>query len=126
MWQWLLSILLVIHGLIHLLGVVAYWQLATLEGLRYPSTLLGGWLAAPTPLVRVLGVLWLAGAIGFAAAAAGQVVGQAWWLPLLVGMALLSLILCALAWPDAWAGAVINVMLLAAVLGLRLLSPAAA
>jgi hypothetical protein len=126
MWQWVIGVVLLLHGLIHLMGVAVYWRLAELEGLRYPAALLGGALAAPPAAVQALGGLWLAATVGFAAAAAGLLLGQAWWPALLVGTAGLSLALGALAWPDAWAGVVINALILAAMLGARFLTPAPA
>ena len=38
----LAAILLILHGLIHLIGTVVYTKLGTVKGLSYKTTLLGG------------------------------------------------------------------------------------
>jgi len=48
------SLVFTVRGPIHLMGFVVYWRLATLERISYPSALLGGYLPAPTSVVRVL------------------------------------------------------------------------
>lgn len=35
-------IVLILHGLIHLMGTVTYMKLGTVQGLTYKTTLLGG------------------------------------------------------------------------------------
>lgn len=117
MWRWLLVLILALHGLIHTMGFAVYLRFATIEGLPYPTTLLGGALAAPAPLVRVLGILWLVTAIGFLASAGGTALAAPWWRSLVVGSAAVSLALCLLGWPAARAGVFVNLALLAIVLG---------
>jgi hypothetical protein len=126
MWQVAVGILLLIHGLIHLMGTAVYWRLATIEGLAYPTALLGGRLAAPTAAVQALGGLWLAGALGFGLVVAGLLLGRPWWRPLALGVAALSLVICALGWPDARAGVVINLAIIGLAMGAALVRPVAA
>ncbi len=36
------AVILILHGLIHLMGTVTYMKLGTVQGLTYKTTLLGG------------------------------------------------------------------------------------
>ena len=63
-----------------------------------------------------MGLLWLLAAVGFIAVGVGLVWrGKPWRIPI-AAIAILSLILCVLAWPDSAFGAVIDVVILAALL----------
>ena len=75
MWRFIVALVLLGHGLIHLMGFVVYLRLGAVEGLSFPSRLLGGHLGADPAVVRVLGFVWLLAAVGFVAAAGGLVVG---------------------------------------------------
>lgn len=110
------SIVLILHGLIHLLGTAVYMQLTTIEEMAYKTTLLGGRWDLGEAGIRVFGALWVVAAIGFVAAAVALLAGWDWWQPVLVGVTLFSLVLTALDWSNAFAGAIVNVVILAAVL----------
>lgn len=105
MWRILLVLLLALHGLVHILGAVAYWDIATVDALRAPEI-------APV-LVRILGALWLVPALGFISLAYGIWRSTEWRRNVVVAMAMLSMILGIVAWPDAWAGMLIDSILLA-------------
>jgi hypothetical protein len=116
------AIVLILHGLVHLLGFVAYWPLAELTELPYKTTLLNGRLPIGASGMRVYSVLWLATAVAFAAAAIGLLAKQSWWLPLLGTAVILSLVITALDWNQAWRGAILSLVILIPVLlavGLR-------
>ncbi len=49
-------------------------------------------------------MLWLIAALAFAAAAAGVVLHASWWRPLTMAMAIVSLALCMIGWPDSKIG----------------------
>jgi hypothetical protein len=111
-----------IHGLIHLLGFVAYWPLAKIAELPYKTSLHGGRLELGVGGMRLYSVLWLLSALGFVIAAIGLVARWPFWAPLMLGAALLSIVLCILDWGAAFRGAWINVallLILGAVFGLR-------
>lgn len=109
---------LAVHGLIHLIGFVVPWQLATLDGFPYRTDVLGADLGATG--MRVVGVVWLVLAVGFVVAGVGVVRRAAWALPLTAGLAALSLVVCLLALPAAAAGAVIDVVVLLGLAALAL------
>jgi hypothetical protein len=116
MWQMLASLFLLVHGLIHLIGFIGYWKITQIQGFAYPTSPLAGRIAATPGLVRFLGVLWLVAAIGFVAGAIGLFTHQSWWRPVILIMALLSLVIRALGWPDAQMGVFINIAILVVVL----------
>ncbi|BAS26145.1 hypothetical protein [Limnochorda pilosa] len=119
------GIVVVLHGLIHLMGFVAYWPLAAVADLPYKTTLAGGrWDVGPLGM-RVFSVLWLAAALGFLAAAIGLVTGQDWWRPALVSTVVLSTGLIALDWASAFRGAIVNAVIVAFLI-LTLVTPGVA
>lgn len=97
--RFLLTALLVIHGAIHLLGFLKAHELAELPELQ---------LAVGAGM----GLLWLAAAILLFLAAAGLIVTpRVWWVPALLGVVLSQLLITG-AWADAWAGTIVNALLL--------------
>ena len=115
------ALLLLVHGLIHLMGMTVYMRLGEIDGMEYKTTLLGGRRNLGSRGILVYGALWGIAAVGFTAAAAGWMVGWEPWRAVLVGVALVSLALTTLDWRNAFLGAGINVVILAALwLGPRL------
>jgi hypothetical protein len=110
----LASFVLVLHGLIHLMGTAVYLKLTTIRGLTYKTTLLGGRWDLGEGGVRVFGALWAVAALGFIGGAVALLAGWNWWLFALVGVTIFSLVLTALDWSDAYAGAILNIVILAA------------
>ncbi|MBA2243494.1 MAG: ABC transporter permease [Gemmatimonadetes bacterium] len=114
-------VVLVLHGLIHLLGTASYLRLAEIQGLPFKTTLLGGHWNLGESGIWIYGALWALAALGFWAAAAGWLAGWGGWQGLLVGVALFSLLLTALDWSTAFMGVIVNLAILAALwLGPRL------
>lgn len=117
------TIVLVLHGLIHLMGTAAYLKLAVIQQLPYKTTVLGGRWDLGAGGIAVYGVLWAVAAVGFVVAALAFWFGWAGWQPLLLGVTLLSLALTALDWDVAFAGVILNIVILALLgLGPRLTS----
>lgn len=119
---WIFVGVVTIHGLIHLLGLVAYWPLATVSELPYKTTFLGGRWDVGAAGMRVFAVLWLVSALGFVVAAGAHRLGQPWWLGIMIGSAILSLAITLLDWSNARIGALISgllLVILVVALGLR-------
>jgi len=115
------AIILILHGLIHLMGTTVYMQLGTVEGLRYKTTLLGGRWEVGQNGMRIFGALWAVAALGFVLASVAWLAGWAWWSPALLAVTLFSLVLTALDWREAVMGVVVNLVILGALwLGPRL------
>lgn len=109
------AIVLALHGVIHLIGFVTPWRIATLEGFAYRTTLLDGALEVGDAGVRVVGLLWLCLAVGFLAAGYGVWRGERWAIGLTSALAVVSLIVCLLGLPETIAGFAINGAILAVV-----------
>jgi hypothetical protein len=106
-------LVLVVHGLIHLMGTAVYMRLAEIKGLSYKTTLLNGHWDLGEGGIRVFGALWVLPAIGFIAAAFALLAGWDWWQPVLLGTTLLSLALTGLDWSNAFMGAITDIAILA-------------
>ncbi len=106
------AVVLIAHGVIHLIGFVVPWQLASLEGFAYRTTLLGGTLDVGSAGARAVGVIWLLIAVGFVVAGIAVRRGDSWALNLTVALAFGSLVVCVLGLPDAAAGIAVNVAIL--------------
>ena len=113
------GVFLALHGLIHLMGFVVPWKLATIEDLPYTTTLLNGSWDVGTTGIRVLGLLWLLAALGFVVAGTGLITRQKWWWTASLVVAVLSLVVTALQWPDAQFGTYIDALVLVALLIVR-------
>ena len=118
-----LGALLVVHGLIHLIGVVVPWGIATVEGFPYRTTILGDAVAIGETGARLLGLGWFAVCVGFVVAGIGVLRGTRWWLPLAVTLSLVSGVLCVLGLPEAATGIPVNLVVLVACAWLALRRP---
>ncbi|MDX1416031.1 MAG: DUF6544 family protein [Candidatus Promineifilaceae bacterium] len=119
---YLATAVVLLHGLVHLIGFVAYWPLAEIAGLPYKTTLLGQRWAIDSGGMRLYSVLWLGTAVALVAATAGLIAGRSWGLPLMTAAVIVSLIITALDWGNAFRGFILNLVLLVPLLlvwGLR-------
>ena len=78
------ALLLLVHGLIHLMGMTVYMRLGEIDGMEYKTTLLDGRWNLGSRGILVYGALWGIAAVGFTAAAAGWMVGWEPWRAVLV------------------------------------------
>ena len=106
------AIVLVLHGLIHLMGTAAYLKLAVIPQLPYKTTVLDGRWELGASGIAVYGGLWAIAAIGFIVAAVALLASWNWWQPLLIVVTLLSLALTALDWDVAYTGVIVNIVIL--------------
>ena len=107
--RWLLITLLVLHGLIHLLGLPLAWG-GTVAGLT------GGTLVPLAALaLRVAGIAWLLACLALLIAALGVALGRDWWRPVALVAVVVSQVLVVLWWHDARAGTLANIAILTAV-----------
>jgi hypothetical protein len=96
------AIVLVVHGLIHLLGFAKAFGLAELPQLTQPIS----------PL---LGVLWLIAGLGFLVAAGSLFLWPRWWWAIGVCAIVLSMVAIVPSWTDAKFGTLANVVALVGV-----------
>lgn len=117
------AILLGLHGLIHMMGTAVYMKLTEIQGFSYKTTLLGGRWDIGEKGIRNFGALWIVPAVGFIVVAVALLGGREWYRLALVAVTLLSLVLTVLDWKIAYAGVVINIVILAVIwLGPRITS----
>jgi hypothetical protein len=106
------ALLLIVHGIAHLVGFVVPWRLFPSPDLAVRTTVFGGALDVGEAGAKVLGIVWLGLAASFIASGAGLMSG--WWNSLwTVRLAALSLVFCIVGWPDTRIGLVVNVAILA-------------
>jgi hypothetical protein len=109
------AVLLALHGVIHLIGFVTPWRIATLEGFAYRTTVLSGALDVGDVGARIIGLVWLGLTFGFLAAAYGIWRRTRWAVGLTGVLAIVSLVVCLLGLPEAGTGIPIDGVILAAV-----------
>ena len=97
-----LAVVLILHGLVHLLGFAKAFRLAELSALTQP-------------IPPSVGLFWLVAALLFEAAAASLLLWpRAWWVIATVAI-LVSTAVIVPSWSDARVGAAVNLVLLVAV-----------
>jgi hypothetical protein len=115
----LTALFLAAHGVAHLVGFVGAWRLAAPETVPYATTVLAGRVDLGDAGIRALGVLWLLTAAAFWLVAFGEATGREWWLRAAAFVALASLALSVLGWPEARIGVAVNVAILLALAAAR-------
>jgi hypothetical protein len=95
-----LAVLMILHGLIHLMGFVKAFNLAELKEITQDIS-------------RPMGMLWLATMLVFSAAGTALLLGQTWWWPITIASIVLSQIVIALHFKEAKWGTIANVLILA-------------
>jgi hypothetical protein len=111
---WAFASLLVLHGLIHLMGTTVYMKIGQIQGLPYKTTLLGGRWDLGERGTRVFGALWIVPAVGFVLAGAALFANHPAWSSFVIGSCVVSLALTLLDVRAAFAGAILDVLILAA------------
>jgi hypothetical protein len=111
----LVAVVLAGHGLIHLMGVVSLWRLATIEQVPYGTTILSGAIDIGDGGVRVVGLVWALAAALFVVSAWTVWRGSRSALGIVTVSAVVSLIVCIVGLPGSEVGVLVNVVILAAV-----------
>ncbi len=110
---YLAGFVLIAHGLIHLMGTTVYMRLADIKGFTYKTTLLGGRWDVGAAGISIFGLLWAVAAVGFVAASIGMLTGSSWWQAVLIAVSVFSLVLTGLDSSLAFAGVILNLVILA-------------
>lgn len=111
-----------VHGLIHLMGFVAYWPLGQVAELPYKTTLLAGRWEVGGVGMKLYGLLWLIAALGFLISVAGYFAHRDLWRMAMLITIVLSTALIALDWAPSFRGAIVNAVI-AVLVGLAYLFP---
>jgi hypothetical protein len=104
---------LALHGLIHLIGFVVPWGLAQVEGFPYRTTAFAGAIELGDMGARAVGVAWLLLAVGFVIAAVALWRRELWAVPVAVGLAIGSAVVCAAGLPEAAVGIAVDALVVA-------------
>ncbi len=104
------ALVLLFHGIAHMVGFVGSWQLAS--NVPYKTTILAGNVDVGDTGVRALGVIWLALAVAFAVTAVAAFARFSWWPAAALLLSTISLLMCVVEWPQAQAGAALNMGLI--------------
>lgn len=105
--KWLLILIVIFHGLIHLMGGVNELGLAEVKGLTGKTL-----FSLPNSLQPLFGVLWFITVILFLIAAVGLMTNNSWWKSLAFVAVGLSQLLIVIWWPDAKWGTLANILIL--------------
>jgi len=111
----ILAVVVATHGVLHLIGFVVPWRIATVTGFPYRTMAFSGLADVGDVGVRLIGVVWLVCAVGFVVAGVGIVRRAPWGLPLTAGLAVVSLVVCLIGLPETVAGIVVNLAIMGAV-----------
>jgi len=106
------ALLLVAHGIAHLVGFVVPWGLMAAPDLANRTTVVGGAIDIGESGMKLFGIVWLALAIGFVTTGGALLAGRpdGIWI---VRLTALSLVACIAGWPDARIGLIVNVAIIA-------------
>ena len=125
----LLGVLFVLHGLVHLLYTGQSLRIFELQpGMYWPDGALAFSKLLEVSTIRTLAsVLLVLAAFGFVIGGAAVIFKQAWWRPMIVGVAVFSTLIYLLLWDGGWqsldnkgfVGILINLAILAALLVFR-------
>jgi hypothetical protein len=108
--RWLLVILLVLHGLVHLMGTIGAWGIAPVQAQTgAPILPLAGFA------LTVLGFVWLAACLGLLASAVLLAFKRDAWAPVALAGVVLSQLAIVFWWTNAWRGTFANLLILAAI-----------
>jgi len=102
----------VIHGLIHLMGLVAYWPLGEMAELPYKTALVNGRFNLGATGMRLFSSIWLIVTVGFIVGAIGLIMDQTWAIPMLMMTSALSIVITALDWEVAFRGTIISAVMI--------------
>lgn len=101
-----LAFLLFAHGLAHIVGFLGAWAPTR-------TTIIGNRIDLGAGWIKLVGLMWLAGAIAFAVVGFATLMNAAWWPTAAVSFGAASLVLCMLQLPETKFGVALNVGLLA-------------
>jgi hypothetical protein len=107
----ILSLYLILHGGIHILGFLANFDLLKWDEITYSTKVLMGKVNLGYVGIRLLGLVWLIVMVMYIVAGIAVFSMPDWWLNLTLLATGLSMVLCILGLPDTKAGILANVFL---------------
>jgi hypothetical protein len=104
--RWIIGLLLILHGFLHLFWFLTSWDLIDVPGISRTPTILDDDI--PIGVIRDLGALWLLGLVAFSIAGYGAIVNYRWWKGVAFGSAIVSFIVTIFWIHEAWPGLFFN------------------
>jgi hypothetical protein len=114
------ALFLFAHGFAHMVGFLGSWQLGEFADAPYTTRILNGAVDVGDAGIRLVGLLWIAGAAGFAVAAFELLRRRYAIVAAITGA---SLAICVVGLPNAIVGVWVNVAILAVLAALALARP---
>ncbi len=124
MWTYIIAIVLLAHGIGHLMPFMAAWtsQISKV-GFSDAPWIFSVDMGVGSPIGHVFGLLGLAALIGFVAGALGLLTHQAWW-PTVTAIAAVISIVTIVPWINTWpTGSMIGALLVDVAVLVALLAP---
>jgi hypothetical protein len=106
------ALFMTLHGIVHVVGFTVPWRLGGPRGAEYTTSLFNQTVEVGDPVVKLVGLLWLATAFAFLAVALLLWRRHALALRATVGLLILSAGLCLAGLPASIYGLVIDAVLL--------------
>lgn len=118
--RWAIIVVLLAHGVGHMMGFLAAWTTIPM-GFNTNPWLLSSHVTVQSAVGRAFGLLWLVALVGFVGATIGLITDQGWWRGLAIAAAFISLVAIVPWWntvtPGSRLGAVlVDVVIIAALL----------
>lgn len=108
--RWVVGILLIGHGLIHLMGPLEIWDIADIDQMTGDPT-----LAIGDTATNVVATLWLVAMVILIAAGVAVIARRPWWRTMAVVGVVISQMAIIIWWGDAATGTIPNLLIVAAV-----------
>jgi hypothetical protein len=102
--RYVVAAFLLAHGVAHLPGFAVPWRLLSSPELPYSTTMLSGRWDVGAGGIRIVGIVWLIVGVAFVAAAIGYARNLPWAVMAIASVAVTSLVLSVLNWPQARIG----------------------
>ncbi len=124
MWRYLIAIVLLAHGIGHIMPLMAAWTPRISKvGFSDASWIFSGGVGVGSPIGQAFGLLGLVALIGFVADALGLVTQQTWWPMVTIAAAAISIVTI-VPWLNAWpTGSMIGALLVDVAVLVALLPP---
>ena len=124
MWRFIIAIILLAHGIGHIMPFMAAWTPQTGKvGFSNASWIFSGGVGVSSLIGQAFGLLGLIALIGFVAGTLGLVTQQIWWPTVTIAAAAISIVTI-IPWVTAWpTGSMIGALLVDAAVLIALLPP---
>lgn len=104
--SWVVAIVMILHGLIHLMGGINELDLAKIQDLSGKTL-----IPLSDSFRTIFGVIWFITVGLFILSAIGLLLKQQWWKAIAICAIIVSQLLIIICWPDAKWGTIPNILI---------------